>query len=466
LSHGSIHLKIVVAGLGPTGISVVRELIRNHIPERDILVVDASLDLFTSKPSRSEKAGFESIYQAVLRERSNGGLGKNGQSLINHENKFATPSSVWGTSCLPPCDWNIGTDKFSKNQVAQAYGRVSKEMEIQAEESSDFHFQISGEEIGKLKRKLLSKEIASIQEFSHSRLAIRTIQTDTNKGCTQTGNCFVDCPNNAPWNPGSATKSLLAEFPEIQFRSTRIVEIDVKSGSIVTRDSIIKFDKLYLGIGAVETRRLLQMNFSNTIMLETTPVVILPLYFRYRQNTKDYFNSFLFADLIAPKVNDSVLTSVTQIYLPTKEITARAISRLPRILHRILGKSMRKLFTPIFQRIGVAMVFLKATDIDDHQLNLSEYEVARKDLRRALKKASIRIIPGKKELLLMGASYHYGAIRFENEENKGIDSMLFSTLSSNEIYITDTSALPHLPPGPHTSISACLAKLIVEESLK
>jgi hypothetical protein len=459
-------LKIIVAGLGPTGISVVRELMRQKVPARDILLVDASLELFSLRPSPREEVGFESIYQAVLREKDSNGLGKIGQSLNNHENKFETPSNVWGTSCFPPCDWDIGTARFSKNKVAQAYSRVSEEMEIQAEESSDFHFQISGEEIGKLKRKSLSNEITLIQDFSHSRLAIRTVQDNANNGCSLTGNCFVKCPNSAPWNPGNATKKLLADYPEIQFRSTQIIGLDIENRSIITPDSFIEFDRLYLGLGAIETRRLLQMNFSNKIILDATPVVILPLYFRNRQRHADYFTSFLFADLIVPKVKGGVLTSLTQIYLPTKEITARAISRLPRFLHRVLGEVMGKLLSPVYQRIGVAMIFLKATEIDNPQLDANEYKMARKELRMVLKKASINIIPGKRELLLMGASYHYGAIRFADEQNKGIDSTLFSTMASSEIYITDTSALPHLPPGPHTSISASLAKLIVEESLK
>jgi len=170
--------------------------------------------------------------------------------------------------------------------------------------------------------------------------------------------------------------------------------------------------------------------------------------------------------LIIPRISRNKLISLTQIYLPTKEITARVISRLPRIFHRILGDYLEKLFAILFQRIGVAMIFLQATDVNDQTLNYSEFNEARKELSAVLSQAAIKIIPGKRELLLRGASYHYGSIRFEHETKKGVDSDLFRILAENEIFPTDTSALPQIPPGPHTSISAALAKLIVEKSLK
>lgn len=371
-----------------------------------------------------------------------------------------------GSFLLPPLDWDIGTDKFSKNEVADAYRRVSEEMEIQAEETSDLHFQISGEEIGRLKRKLLSYEIALDQDFHHSRLAIRTRQTEEHSGCTLTGNCFVNCPNSAPWNPVGALKKLINEFPGMQYRCIPIVAINIEDRSIETLDSVIEYDKLYLSVGATETHRLLQKNFSTKIKFDSTPVVILPLYFKERQNINDYYNSFLFTDLIVPQVSNNTLKSLTQIYLPTKEITARAISRLPRLFHRLLANSMEKQFSPFFQRVGIAMIFLQANDIENQKLKSSELNAARKELKNVLKKASIKIIRGKRELLLRGSSYHYGSIRFSDEVQKGIESRLFANLSNNQIYITDTSSLPHLPPGPHTSISACLAKLIVEKSLK
>jgi hypothetical protein len=97
---------------------------------------------------------------------------------------------------------------------------------------------------------------------------------------------------------------------------------------------------------------------------------------------------------------------------------------------------------------------------------LGEFKKARKKLMTVLRKAAITIIPGKREHLLSGASYHYGSIRFADETSKGVDSQLFSTLAKSEIFLTDTSALPYIPPGPHTSISVALAKLIVENSLK
>ena len=150
------ELKIVVAGMGPTGISVVKELLRQGIPPRNIHLIDSNID--PNKPAQLINAQKfrESIYDAVVRERINKGLGKNGQSLANKNDKFKTPSSVWGVSCLPPLDWEVGTNKFSRRDFANAYRRLAQEMEIQAEASANSQFEISGELIGQLKRKALS----------------------------------------------------------------------------------------------------------------------------------------------------------------------------------------------------------------------------------------------------------------------------------------------------------------------
>jgi hypothetical protein len=455
------ELKIVVAGIGPTGISVIKELLRQGIPARNIHLIDSSIDPVAPAPQTNAQQVRESIYDAVVRERINKGLGKNGQSLANKNDKFKTPSNVWGVSCLPPLDWDVGTDKFPRQDFADAYRRLAEEMEIQAEACANSQFEISGEVIGQLKRKALSHELVSIPNLHHSRLAVRT-----KDGCTLTGNCFVGCPNSAPWNPISASKKLMLEFPDLKFYHSEILSINLEGRSLDILNSTFKFDKLYLGLGGLETQRLLQKNFKSIIALDTTPVVILPLLFKRRQNDIDYNQSFLFTDLIIPRISQSKLMSLTQIYLPTKEITARAISRLPRIFHRILSAYLQSRFAFLFQRIGVAMVFLQATNINDQKLNSPEFNEARKELRAVLSQARVRIIPGKRELLLRGASYHYGSIRFEHETKKGVDSDLFRMLSENEIFLTDTCALPHIPPGPHTSISAALAKLIVEKSLE
>lgn len=450
----------MVAGMGPTGLSVINELLRQGIPPKSIHVIDSSIDPATTALPTNTQQVRESIYNVVVRERINNGLGKHGQSLASENDKFQTPSSVWGVSCVPPLNWEVGTDKFSKQEFKDAYRRLAEEMEIQAEACTNLQFEISGEVIGQLKRKALSHEIVSIPNFYHSRLAVRT-----KNGCKLTGNCFVGCPNGAPWNPINASKKLMLEFPDLKFYRSEILSINFESRSLEIPYSTIKFDKLYLGLGALETKRLLQKNYKDKIELDSTPVVIIPLFFTRRQNSIDYSQSFLFTDLIIPRVSQNRLMSFTQVYLPTKEITARVISRLPGMFHKILAEYLQRNLAFLFQRIGVAMVFLQATNINEQKFNSSEFNEARRELRDLLSQARIRIIPVKKELLLNGASYHYGSIRFEHETNKGVDSNLFKMLAENEIFLTDTSALPYIPPGPHTSISAALAKLIVDRSL-
>jgi hypothetical protein len=49
---------------------------------------------------------------------------------------------------------------------------------------------------------------------------------------------------------------------------------------------------------------------------------------------------------------------------------------------------------------------------------------------------------------------------------RGVDSQLYKDLAAHRVFITDTGALPFLPPGPHTSIAAALARLSVKREMQ
>lgn len=458
-------MRILVAGLGPTGISVVRELLKQGIKSEDILVLDAYLDS-ESIPSKRSKAINESLYSAVKRERQNRGIGKGGNSLNDPNSKLLLPSEIWGTSCLPPYKWDLGTKIFPHEEVIDAYRELSNEWEIQAEQTPELGFGISGERVGKLRRKALSHMLVRAGGLIHSRLAVQTQEDSNSPGCKLTGNCFAGCPNNAPWNPRKEIRKFHNQFPNVMIAFEKILSIDIRKKLVVTSNAAHPFDKLYLGVGAQETRVLIQPFFPVKVCLLSTPVVILPLLTKRKQVLSDYLNSFVFADLIAPITKCGKLVSLAQIYLPSKEISARIISTLPHFSHKLLAVYLQGFLKVIFQRLGVAMVFFEATEIEDQEIDANQYELSVLQLKNIFRRSKIKIIPGKKLSLLNGASYHYGSVHFQGEESYGVDSKLYGYLECNQVYLTDTSALPKIPPGPHTSISATLAKLIVRRSFQ
>ena len=120
----------------------------------------------------------------------------------------------------------------------------------------------------------------------------------------------------------------------------------------------------------------------------------------------------------------------------------------------------------LFKRIAVGMIFLQSKNLEEKSIDIEETRNAIKWYQKNLKGSGLLVFPFFKKYLLNGASYHLGAIHFEHENGKGINSELFEILSLRGVHLVDTSILPILPPGPHTSIAAAYAKLIVQRVIK
>lgn len=458
-------MKLVVLGGGPTGIAVIHELLLNGTRPCDITLIESSDTGSHPKKIPIPKSNSNSILGTVLRERQNKGLGKNGQNLSTEGSPIQSPSKNWGVSCFPPLGWAIGSEVFSSDEVKNSYSSVSVEWQIQAEDIPNKDFELSGEILGKLKRKQLSIDFVNRGFGYHSRLAITTSSTSVSIGCQLNSNCFEGCPNSAPWDPDRERLLLKNKYPEINICHQKIIGISINDQVVSGTKHNHKYDKLFLGIGAVQTRELLAPLFSKRIVLENSPVVIVPLITKKIAPDEDYSKSFLFTDLVVPVIRGNKVSNLLQIYLPTSEITGRVITQLPRFLHRLLAKEFLGVFEFVFRRIGIGMIFLESTSTKIDELDKNMVRAVIQQYRSLLQNSGIILLPFFKKFLLNGASYHLGAIHFEGEKLRGIDSQLFKNLAEHNVFITDTSALPFLPPGPYTSTAAALAKLIVKREM-
>jgi hypothetical protein len=199
--------------------------------------------------------------------------------------------------------------------------------------------------------------------------------------------------------------------------------------------------------------------------VETTPVVLTPILTRQKAPEIDYFESFQFTDLVIPQIANEEFLSLMQVYFPTKEITGRIIAQLPKVLHKTIARRLFFVLQFFFKRIAIGMIFLESKKLDGISIDMDEVKKALKWYRIKFKNSGLIIFPFFKKYLLNGASYHLGAVHFEDEESKGINSELFEILATKGVHLVDTSILPKLPPGPHTSIAAAYSKLIVRKAI-
>ena len=313
--------RIVVLGTGPTGISAIHELLLSGVKPEEISIID-EIDFgvqnrLEAKPSNRSR----SIYEVVLREGANQGLGKQGLSLPNIENSFNSPSSFWGVSCLPPFEFQTSNESICPSELKNAYKKIAAEWEIQSENSRSEIFEITGEIIDKLPRKKNSSRVVDAGFAFHSRLAIST--QDLENKCELTSNCFSGCPNNAPWSPSRELAKLRRNYPSLQFVQQKIVGLNLTERVLYGEKQKYNYDVLFLAAGPLNSRRLLAPNFNRKILVETTPVVLTPIFTRQKAPDVDYYESFHFADLVVPQIENKEFLSLMQLYFPTREITGR-----------------------------------------------------------------------------------------------------------------------------------------------
>ena len=456
--------RIVVLGTGPTGISAIYELIRLGVDTECIYIID-ELDFGIPRINNMQSVNTSSsVYDVVLRERINQGFGKQGVDLTDSENSSQSPSSIWGTSCLPPFKFESLSDAITSDELRESYQEIAYNWEIQSESSPDKFFEITGERIGKMPRKTLSRNIVKNGYAYHARLAVST-ESET-YGCKLSSKCFTGCPNNAPWNPKREVAKLRQLYPKLHFIKQRILQLNLADKTLCSESETFEFDVLFLAIGAQNSKALLAPIFDENILVETTPVILIPILTRKRSNDEDYFESFHFTDLVIPHIVDSNFLSLMQVYLPSVEITGRVILQMPHFIQKMLAKTLFLTLQAVYRRIAIGMIFLGSKPVEDKSISKFEVQNALKWYRVKLRGSELLMLPLFKKYLLQGASYHFGAIHFENEEKKGINSQIFEFLASKKVYLVDTSILPKLPPGPHTSIAAAYTKLVVRNALK
>jgi hypothetical protein len=458
------HVEYLVIGAGPTGLSSISEILTQGVDPSAILVIDPEEKLTSGGTKNlTTTRRKQSILDVAVRERQNLGMGKGSQSL----SRVALESGAysWGLSCLPPINFETMQTFVSKVDFMNDYKNLMLDWRVQAEPSnSNFQncFPIYGEELNALRRKKLSIDLVSADSrILHSRLALSSINMDPLEGCDFSGKCFDVCPNNSPWNPQKGWRKIKNRFPEVEHLQDWVVKLSPGKKSISTKKQVITYEKLILSAGWRSTSKLIRTFNNQEFTFQNTPVVLLPIYFRAKVSEQDFYEHFNYTDLIIPEIKHGAMVSLSQIYLPTSEIAGRIIAQMPQVLFSIAKKFRNKDFHKLFNHVGVVMIFLPPTISSVNQKDIQEdlNQVVRY-LNGVLGNVGAKVLNFKTNYLLNGSSHHVGAIGDSTEKDRGVNSRIFDSMFKSKIFITDTSALPVLLPGPHTATSAALSKSI------
>ena len=103
----------LIAGAGPTGLAVLEELLENDVDLSEIALIDMNLDRALNL-DQAGKRSRDSILSISSRERATKGLGKSGSDVLGSFRSTLNGTFSWGTSCLAPKNFVIGTEKATQ----------------------------------------------------------------------------------------------------------------------------------------------------------------------------------------------------------------------------------------------------------------------------------------------------------------------------------------------------------------
>jgi hypothetical protein len=457
MSINNSKIDFVVLGAGPTGLSVVQSLLERNVSPDRILVIDkampTSLVLAPKiRPTINEVFKFNTEENGLT--KINPAFGRSLDEL--------SESYRWGAAMLSPTKEVIETWGINETEFDVEYSKVMLSWDVQAtptKKVEDSMFSVSGCNLDEYPRKHISNEVvANHSKIFYSRLAVQHKKV-SGGGCDFRGTCFYGCERNAIWNP-LAEITKIKKSTDVEFLEDKILNIDFENKKLTLTNGQISYDNLFLSCGWKTTVELIQKLFLKKIEVDVSPVTLVPFLLKKKVDDYDYFDHNVLVDCYLPLFEGSTVTSFTQIYFPTSEVSGRALAQISRFIpKKIINLSPIPNF--FFKRLGVAMVFEPA--IEGTTLSDTKNRSLLRQLKSEFAKFNSSLLTLFGIKLPLGTSYHAGAIHLAGENNKGINSEIFRILSLHKVFLSDTSALPSVEPGPHTSVAAAIARLVANK---
>ncbi len=466
--------KYVVIGLGPSGLSVLDQLLRSGVSENEIAIMVSKDSFEKEKPTAPSRVKRSRNLFLSARKLRHHGIVKRGVDTSELENSTQSLANFWGASHLPPVFDGIEYSRyFPIKNIDSAIHLNAQMLQIQAEKQKKLtvEFPINGELLGKIDRKAVAQEwVENVEnDFIHSRLSIGGYRS-SKEICSNNGTCFEDCPTGALWSPKIEFNHIALKHPEIALFIDQVLEIDHIQKIIFLKQSEgVIYENVFLCAGPKNSIKILRASriSKEEIDFLYSPVVMQPFLIK-AVSKRDFMNLHVLSDVLLPILTENKVKSLAQIHFPTDKLAAQIFSKVPNPFFSLLSLVPEKILMHLFRKIGIAMIFLENVKQDESRtVILERLKRSNQTLDLQLKTVSARLIKTVKVYALGGASHHTGCIYIESEKSKhGLESPIFSELKAHGIYLADGLALVEIPPGPHTNTVCVISRCLVMEALE
>jgi hypothetical protein len=449
------NFDFLVIGAGPTALEVVKFLCKKDL-SKNLRIAIIAPELVNVKSSLQER--LTSIDNFADRTQTTSTT-----KISKLEMGNTSQAYYWGASCLPI----LNLEELSKYFIS-SYVDIVSSWQIQAEyDNLQQNYPITSEQIGLLQRKQLAVDVVESSKLfnfpiGHSRLALSTLNEDA---CTLKGKCFEGCSNNSPWNPGKVVKHLKTEFPYIVWIEDSVTSLRQDQNewlAITSSSKVYKSKNIVLSAGWKSNLSLLKglssfIHSTDEKDVLGSNVSLIPVFIAKRSKGKDYFNSFVYHDLVLSLPKENLFV---QLYLPTIEITKRIIHEVTGLTDGIFFEFLKFILArTVGRHIGIAMVFSDSSPIDTKKiLEKHKIHTVRVAVARDLRAIHAYLLSFKVKSLSPEDSYHVGAFRPLHEIGQRLlrSNQMIEPLSPG-LHIVGPMLLPNIEPGPHTISAAALS---------
>lgn len=483
-------MKAAVIGSGPSGWAAIQKLNQMGI---DATLIDASLkeidQLGTQRSEQSTLISKKLYFGSDLPYRDYPFGPKIHKHEVNPITSFTEGglSLVWGATMLPYPAEEIKTWPYEVRNLDKYFSEITELIPICGEVDSlseNYSNYISRNSIRISQR--LNEFYSRSRRFPQSDLRVgkSRLAVETGKksegGCTYCSLCLSGCPYGFIWNS------------RLQFNDTKRIELRVLDLSEnnqkvkihgIDRNGIHiyidDFDKVFLGVGAVESFRILSTSglVGLTTTLRDSATFFLPIFVNPKLGTKDntgFSLAQLFVRLAAP---GSLGTVQFQIYEHSEDFSARARSILPfgnyvpiRVLDFILkrfvvaiGYLSGTMSPSISMKLEVdgSVTLKRESDGISQRRLVSMIKASIRKLGRCTRRLGLFPIGLLVQKALPGEGVHFGSWLAMGKES---DTLGRPNGVSN-IHVIDSSVLPTIVAGPITFTVMANSMRIVEEAL-
>ena len=332
--------------------------------------------------------------------------------------------------------------------------------------------------------KILSDRNAHNCKSQFSSLAISTLNSDIELGCSQCGECLNGCPKNHIWKPSKSWPTILKE-PNFNLisgvwiksihESGELIEVTVMDTNRI--ETKYEYNYIFCGLGAIQTGALLNRSgISKEVKIRDSQMVIVPFVDSRLKKTGSNTNRIALSELFLIDKQDSNNSVFCQIYGSSPSLKSVIVQN-----KKFLTWFPRKIMELFLDRIGVAMCFLDQENsgiinvaLEDGASIISTKGARKKLFKqtylvfRTLQKNGVIPLIFFTRLAPIGGGFHFGSSfpvsKLAKTEN--YSDLQGRPNGMNLLSIIDSSTLKSISSLPSTFNVMVKSQIIVKNTMK